>query len=124
MLSEPGIQEGRHFDAVTAPMMTAYRTCPVRRGYLGQRQVRGPVGDLMVEPAEPARLIAFGTLSERGHITVPGHSPILALRPSRSTLVSGRPFHARNVPQRGTVRTRPSAARLRRTRVTVACETP
>ena len=77
----------------------------------------------MVEPAAPALLVAVGTLGERGHITIPGHNPILAFHSPRSTLVSGR-FQARKVPQRGTVRTKPSAARLRRTRVTVACETP
>ena len=35
----------------------------------------------MVEPAEPALVVAVGTLSERGHITVGGHTPILGIRP-------------------------------------------
>ena len=74
---------------------------PVRRGYLGESEVRGTVGDLMVEPAEPALLIAVGTLSERGHITVPGHAPILASRPSRSTHVSGRAFSRPEGPPSG-----------------------
>ena len=99
-------EAGRHFDAVTAPMITAYHQLhrirgaggqlaeqvprpaadvqhPARRGHLGQGEVRGAIGDLVVEPATPALLIAFGTLGERGHITIPGHTPILASRPSR-----------------------------------------
>ena len=35
----------------------------------------------MVEPAAPALFVAFGTLSERGHITVPGHDPNPGIAP-------------------------------------------
>jgi hypothetical protein len=44
------------------------------RWLAGQRQVRGTVGDLVVQLAEPARVIASRALVERCDITIRRHT--------------------------------------------------
>jgi hypothetical protein len=42
--------------------------------YAGQGQVRRPVGDLVMQLAEPAFVVALRTLAERSDVTIPGHT--------------------------------------------------
>jgi hypothetical protein len=47
---------------------------PFRGWHAGQGQVRRPIGDLVMHPAAPALVVAFGALAERRDVTITGHT--------------------------------------------------